>query len=53
MTRIRLILIALIATAIAIMLFPAKNDFQPKNSMGTLLQIYFAYTSITSNRGSI
>lgn len=40
MTRIKLILIALIATAIAIMLFPTKNDFQPK----TVWEHYCKYT---------
>jgi hypothetical protein len=40
MTRIKLILIALIATMVAIMLFPTKNNFQPK----TVWEHYCKYT---------
>ena len=40
MTRIKLILIALIATVITIMLFPTKNNFQPK----TVWEHYCKYT---------
>lgn len=40
MTRIKLILIALIVTVIAIMLFPTKNNFQPK----TVWEHYCKYT---------
>lgn len=43
MTRIKLILIALIATMVAIMLFPTKNNFQPKrygNIIANTLCIY-------------
>lgn len=40
MTRIKLILIALIATVVVIMIFPTKNDFQPK----TVWEHYCKYT---------
>lgn len=50
--RTKLIILSIIAMALVVMAFPT-NKFQPKNSMGTLLQIYIAHTSITGNRGNI
>lgn len=38
--------------ALVVMAFPT-NKFQPKNGMGTLLQIYIGNTPIPSYRGTI
>lgn len=50
--RTKLIILSIIAMALVVMAFPT-NKFQPKNGMGTLLQVYIAHTSITGNRGPI
>lgn len=41
--RTKLIILTSIAMALVVMAFPT-NKFQPKNGMGTLLQVYIAHT---------